>query len=75
MCRQSLDRKTLRNYGRYRTADDVFQPGEKHFGPVSKDGPDKNIYTESERLNLRCRTLAWFGRVNLYNRQAIIIPR
>jgi hypothetical protein len=26
--------------------------GEKHFGPLSKNGPDKNIYTKSERLSV-----------------------
>jgi hypothetical protein len=45
-------------------------------GPTSKGGPAKNLYTKSERLIIGFRvTWAWSERVNLYNRQIMILPR
>jgi hypothetical protein len=45
-------------------------------GTPSKGGPAKNIYSKSEILTLSCRgTWAWSERVNLYNRQIMILPR
>jgi hypothetical protein len=44
------------------------------WGPPSKDGPAKNLYTKSERLTLSCRvTWACSGRVNLYSRQILVL--
>jgi hypothetical protein len=46
----------------------------KFFGPLSKDGPAKNLYTKSERENLNCRaTWVWSASVNLYNRQTYTV--
>ena len=46
------------------------------FGPPSKGGPAKNIYTKSERTTLSCRvTRVWTERASLYNRQIMSLPR
>ena len=44
---------------------------------ISSNGrPTKNIYTKLERPTLSCRvTWTWCERVNLYKRQAMILPR
>ena len=51
----------------------------KNFAPLphpNKGGPAKNTYTKSERLTLGWRvTLAFSFRVNLYNRQIMILQR
>ena len=50
--------------------DDIF------FRAPSKVTTAKNLYTKSERLTLSCRvTWAWPQRVNLYNRQLVVVPR
>lgn len=52
-------------------------PGEKKniFGPSSKGGQAKNLYTKSERLTLSCRVKwAWSERVNLYSQQIMTLP-
>jgi len=46
------------------------------FEPLSKGRPAKKFYTKSESLTLSFTvTWYWSERVNLYNRQIIIIPR
>lgn len=46
------------------------------LGPPSKGGSAKNLYTKSARLTLNCRaTWALSVRVNLYNRQTLLLPR
>jgi len=50
--------------------------GKKFASSPTKGRPPKNIYTKSERLNLSCRvTWAWSVRINLYNRQVIVLSR
>jgi hypothetical protein len=51
-------------------------PVEKLPPPPSKGGLAKNLYTKAERMTVSCRvTSAWSERVNLYNRQKMILPR
>ena len=56
-----------------RTAD--LGPGQKiYFGPPNKGGAVKNLYSKSERLALSL-TWVWSGRVNVFSRQIMILPR
>lgn len=54
----------------------VSGPGWNIFRALCKSRVAKNLYTNSKRLTFSCRmTWDWSGRVNLYSRQILTLPR